>query len=484
MINKYFYIYSLFLFFGCYKISESDLTMPVIEDIPANWDIADYKDDYGINDLWPISEDSTLFYLLESFNIQNKDILLLDIHDSVSEVYFSLSTSDLYPQISISNSLSQGKQNLSAFGLSDDVLSSDSNDDDSGNQSENSGGFITNSNSLRFNSSWQLDLWGKIKDSNTSSYYEFQSNNYYNKYAKASLRSQLIKLYFQSISLRKEILIYEDNLHNLLTLKNIAEKRALEGISNYDEFYLASSKYYLNEASITSLKYNYDRSISRINLLIAQYLNPEQEFLLDDYPISLDSISGLISSNLLERRPDIVSSKNKVISDRLKLKSDKKIFFPSISFNTSAGYSSSSLSKLLEQEFSVWNLGFDILTPIFYGGKIKDNIKISEYNLDASELDYMKAVVYAIHEVDDILLYGNSLSESYEKIAKSEQDMRKALKYALNSYDLGLVDMVYVLNIQENLNSTSIQKNKMLLSKYINRVDLILSLGGTFDYQY
>ena len=265
MINKYIHIFSLFLFFGCYKINESDLSMPLIEDLPANWNTVEHKDDYNINDLWPITEDSTLFYLLENFNAQNKDILLLDINDSISEVYLSISASDLYPQISISNSLSQGKQNLSAFGLSDDVLGSDSNDDGSENQGENSSGFITNSYSFRLNSSWELDLWGKIKDSNQSSYYEFQSNNYYNKYAKVSLRSQIIKLYLQSISLRKEILNYEDNLRNLLTLKNIAEKRALEGISNYDETYLASSKYYLNEANITTLKYNYEKSIGKIN---------------------------------------------------------------------------------------------------------------------------------------------------------------------------------------------------------------------------
>ena len=233
---------------------------------------------------------------------------------------------------------------------------------------------------------------------------------------------------------------------------------------------------YFESFTFAMLKIPYKKDTIFLNVFIFF------KFILCDL-IFLDCLAMICTSNLLERRPDIISSKNKVISDRLKLKSDKKIFFPSISFNTSAGYSSSNLNKLLEREFSVWSLGFDILTPIFFGGKIKDNIKISEYNLNASELDYIKTVVYAIHEVDDILLYGNSLSESYEKLTKSEQDMSKALKYALNSYDLGLVDMVYVLNIQENLNSTSIQKNKMLLSMYINRVDLILSLGGNFDYQ-
>ena len=483
MPRVYFFIIAIFLY-GCYKVQDKDLSVPFIENIPSHWTVITNEENYTINDFWPTENDSTLFYLLKDFNKGNEDMLLLDINASLSEIYYGVSKSDLYPQVSISNSVTEGKQNLSAFGLSDDVLSEDSSDGENGIQEEDNsgGGFITFSNSIRLNTVWELDLWNRIKDSKHSFYYKMESDFYDIEYAKASLRSRFIKLYFQAISLNKEIQIYEDNLANLLALKEISEKRALEGISGYDEIYLASSKYYLYESTIISLKYNYNKIISQIELLSANYLDEKKEVSYSDYLIEISDIPLDISSNLLERRPDIISSKNKVISDRLKLKSDKKIFFPRITFNTSAGYSSSDLGSLIQEEFSVWGLGLDILTPVFNGGKIKNNIKIAEYNLEASELEYIKTAISAIYEVDEIILEGNSLNRSYEKLDKSEKDMQKALKYALNSYDLGLVDLIYVLNIQESLNTTSIKKNRMVLSRYINRIDLILSLGGNFEY--
>ena len=481
---KPLYLFIIIFLFSCYQIQDEDLAVPDIENIPSNWHQVEYESDYIIEDFWPTHQDSTLFYLLEDFNQGNEDMLLLDINTAISETYYDISSSDLYPQISISNSMTKGKQNLSAFGLNDEVLNSGSSEEegDSEQQGGSGGGFITFSNSMRVNTVWELDLWNRIKDLNSSSYYEMQSNFYDIKYAKASLRAQFIKLYFQAVSLNQEIGIYEENLSNLLVLKEISEKRGLEGISGYDEIYLASSRYYLYESAIISLKYNYDKIVSQISLLSSGYLNQGKDISCSKYFVDIIDILPNISSNLLERRPDVISSKNKVISNRLKLKSDRKIFFPRISFNTSAGYSSSNLEDLIKEEFSVWNLGLDILTPIFNGGKIKNNIKISEYKLEASELEYLNTAISAIYEVDNIILEGNILKESYQKLNQSEKDMQKALKYTLNSYDLGLVDLVYVLNIQESLNSTSIQKNRILLSRYLNRIDLILSLGGTFEY--
>ena len=476
----------ILLFFGCYKIQDEILSAPKVKNMPTNWGQVEYTDDYMINDFWPISSDSTLFYLLEDFNKGNEDILLLDINNMISETYHGISMSNLYPEVSISNSMTKAKQNLSAFGLSDDFLNSESseNGEDSGNQAQNqdTGGFITFSNSVRLNTLWELDLWGRIKDSKYSSYYKMQSDFYDTIYAKASLRGRFIKLYLQAVSLNEEIKIYEKNLSNLLTLKEISEKRALEGISGYDEIYLASSKYHLYESTIISLKYDYSKLVNQIELFSGSYLNNREQLSYSSYPVNVANLPSEISSNLLERRPDIVSSKNKIISNRLKVKSDKKIFFPRITFNTSAGYSSSELETILREEFSVWSLGLNILTPIFNGGKIRKNIKISEYNLKASELEYLKSAIFAIYEVDEIILKNNSLEKSYLKMSLSQEDIQKALKYTLNSYELGLVDLAHVLNIQENLNSVSIQKNRILLNRYLNRIDLILSLGGTFEY--
>ena len=404
---------AIFLLCGCYKAQDKVYDSVYIENIPSNWESAEYQNDYKINDFWPSDRDSTLIYLLEDFNVNNQDMLLLDVQQKISEIYYGISLKELYPEVSLSSSTTKSKQNLSAFGLSDDFLSSNSNDESEGDGSDSQGGGFTSfTNSARLNASWELDLWNRIKYSRESSYFDMESELYEIKYAKSSLRAQFIKLYFTAISLAQEINIYEENLFSLLKLKEISEKRALEGISGYDEVYLASSNYYLYESNIKSLKYDYEKIVREIKLMMGNYLGANKEISFSKYPIDIIDIQSDIETDLLNRRPDIVAYKNKVISSRFKLKSDRKLFFPRISFNTSKGYSSSDLERLIEEEFAVWNLGLNVLAPIFNAGSIKRSIKITEHKLEVSELQYIKAVVSAIYQVDGIILHGNSLKDS------------------------------------------------------------------------
>ena len=42
------------------------------------------------------------------------------------------------------------------------------------------------------------------------------------------------------------------------------------------------------------------------------------------------------------------------------------------------------------------------MQPIFQGGKIRNNIKISEYELKRSEIEYIKIAINSIYEADKI----------------------------------------------------------------------------------
>ena len=66
---------------------------------------------------------------------------------------------------------------------------------------------------------------------------------------------------------------------------------------------------------------------------------------------------------------------------------------------------------------------------------------------------------------------------------QSKTDIEKAVKYAQSSYELGLVDLMYLLNAQQQLHNISLQENKILSDRYKNKIDLILSLGGRLDYE-
>jgi outer membrane protein TolC len=89
----------------------------------------------------------------------------------------------------------------------------------------------------------------------------------------------------------------------------------------------------------------------------------------------------------------------------------------------------------------------------------------------------------SIYEADDFISKDINLEDIYLKINQSKKDIEKAVEYAKSSYELGLVDLMYLLNAQQQLHNISIQENKILSDRYKNKIDLILSIGGSLEYK-
>ena len=70
----------------------------------------------------------------------------------------------------------------------------------------------------------------------------------------------------------------------------------------------------------------------------------------------------------------------------------------------------------------------------------------------------------------------------HNKMLISKNEMFKAVDFAIKSYELGLVDLIYLLNYQQQYFEISLEENNVLSDRYINRIDLILALGGSFEY--
>ena len=136
----------------------------------------------------------------------------------------------------------------------------------------------------------------------------------------------------------------------------------MQGISNPDEIHIASANYYIYESKLIGLKEQYRLLQNNIQLMVGQYLQ-KKEKILYQYPCDILEINSDINATLLERRIDVLSAKEKILSSKSRLKSDKKIFFPNINLTTSAGYASSNLEELINDTVDslfMYNDDFDL----------------------------------------------------------------------------------------------------------------------------
>ena len=210
---------------------------------------------------------------------------------------------------------------------------------------------------------------------------------------------------------------------------------------------------------------------------------PESKIVIDySYPETLPLINENIPSELLERRPDIISMKEKIISSNVMLSSNKRNLLPNISLTGSIGQSSSDLKKVLDKDFSVWGIGVSIFQPLLQGGRLKNIVKLNKYEIEALEQEYAYTVYNAFYEVEKYIDLDTYLRKTHNEISISRDEMSQAVDFAIKSYELGLVDLVYLLNYQQQYFEISLEENNILSDRYLNRVDLILALGGKFEY--
>ena len=107
------------------------------------WPIFSDYNDYGLNDFWSSETDSTFFFLLQDFDLNNRGLQLIDVQSKINTIFYSLNSNGAIPQISLDINGGYGEQNLAGLGLSDDLLESiqgdsEDNSNDSGqSQSDN-----------------------------------------------------------------------------------------------------------------------------------------------------------------------------------------------------------------------------------------------------------------------------------------------------------------------------------------------------------
>ena len=174
---KFYFFIGLF-FLGCYNQDISiNRVEKEIDNFPLEWSSYKIENDYTLSDFWSTSQDSSLFLLLKEFSANNKDIQVLDIQSNISTLYHDLNKTDLYPQISADFAINQGEQNLSGFGFPQDILNNEEDEENQDSQNQSST-FSSSSYSSKINTSWEIDLWGRIRNNRKSDKAKMKSELY------------------------------------------------------------------------------------------------------------------------------------------------------------------------------------------------------------------------------------------------------------------------------------------------------------------
>jgi outer membrane protein TolC len=156
-------------------------------------------------------------------------------------------------------------------------------------------------------------------------------------------------------------------------------------------------------------------------------------------------------------------------------------FYPNISLSAFAGFQAVGLSNLLSADAFTMGVGPALHLPIFDAGKIRAQYAGATAGLDGAVADYNGAVLNAVKQAADALTEVQNLSAGRADQQAALDSATRSFALAQERYKDGLSDQISVLTAESTLLSARQQMAALIAETVVQRVTLLLSVGGGFN---
>ncbi|WP_419768363.1 efflux transporter outer membrane subunit [Arcobacter sp.] len=354
------------------------------------------------------------------------------------------------------------------------------NNTNSRNITSNNNTEISRTYSSKFGASYELDLFGKIRNSNDFALQSYLATKYATTATKISLISEVINSWNTLCANIEQLKILEKSIENLTLSYELTQKKFDMGISLIDDALSAKTSLKEAEVSLLNQKTIIEKNKNTLELLVSttipKNLIPSG---FEENEKSLMLIQAGISSKVLFSRPDIIQAEYNLKAKNANIGVARAAFFPSISLTADYGLASNSLSSLFNgNSKTVWSFIPSINLPIFKGGENMANLDYAKAQQKIALAQYEKTIQSAFRDVSDALSERSNITKQLKAQKDLVNTAKKSYDISLNSYKYGLGNYLNVLISQKKFFDSKRALIDTKLSELINRVNLYTSLGG------
>jgi NodT family efflux transporter outer membrane factor (OMF) lipoprotein len=187
-----------------------------------------------------------------------------------------------------------------------------------------------------------------------------------------------------------------------------------------------------------------------------------------------------LPADLLARRPDILAAEARVeaaVKGREVAHAD---FYPNINLTAFAGLQAVGLTRLFSSSSFTYGAGPAIHLPIFDAGRIRANYAGATADLDGAVEAYNGVVLDAVRQTEDAMTQVASLESQRADQQAALDSATRSFALAQTRYRTGLSDQIVMLNAESTLLTAREQMATVIANSTIQRVTLLLSVGGGF----
>lgn len=330
--------------------------------------------------------------------------------------------------------------------------------------------------------SYEIDVWGKIRRMVQSANASAQATDADLRFVRLSVGASVAVDYYSLRETDAQLAIYDATVDALQRGYQIIDNQFQHGLVS--ELDVKQAETILNQVRSQRDAMHIQRD--QLEHAIAELLGRPPEGFHIAVDTSLEAppaIPAGMPSQLLERRPDIISSERLMAAASAQIGVAKAAYFPSLSLTGAAGYESANPAAIFDWQNTIASLGASVTAPIFTGGRLRANLDQARAAYQASVSQYEKTVLTAYQQVEDQLAALHFLSMQERDSASAVASSQAEERIALNRYDAGLVSYLNVVYSEQTLLDNEQSEAQVSGQRLVATVVLVKALGGGWTGQ-
>ncbi|MDF0546080.1 efflux transporter outer membrane subunit [Sphingobium sp. H39-3-25] len=333
--------------------------------------------------------------------------------------------------------------------------------------------------SASIGASWEIDLFGRIRNLSKAALEQYFSTDEARKAAQIALVGEVANAWLTLGADTERLDVASQSRDAFERTLGLTRARHERGYASALDVRQAQTSFEQARSTVAQLRTAVAQDRNALALLMG--ISPDDGMLpirLGEASYTIDQLPPNLSSEVLVGRPDVLAAEHQLIAANANIGAARAAFFPRISLTGAVGTMAPGLSHLFESGSDTWNFSPAATLPIFNYGRNSANLAATKAQRDAAVASYEKAVQSAFREAADALARRSTIAEQLDAQQSLERASAESYQLAEARYRRGLDPFLSTLDAQRALLAAQQSLIDARLAKQSNLVDLYRVFGG------
>lgn len=325
---------------------------------------------------------------------------------------------------------------------------------------------------LGLNFSWEIDLFGRIREQSKSDKAQYNATKAEYSAAMISLCSNIAQAYINLRLAQARIEVAKQQITTQERICAITKARYETGLASKLDVSQSLTVLYNTQSTLPGLENQETSAINSIALLVGVYPDKISDQLRQPStqlnPFRMVRIG--VPSELIRRRPDILQAEYELAGYAAQAGIAKKDFLPTLTLNGAIGTSAHKIDDLFTKNSLTYSVAPTLSWTVFEGMARSHRVASAKEQMLAGIDNYNLTVMSAVIETEDALGSYDTALRQIELIKKVRDESEEAFSLAVDRYKRGLSAFTDVMNALVSLLDTEnslIQTRASALSSLI-----------------